>query len=147
MNSNILKIEPKFSEKPEAKTFEIFKGERDNYGKVRRKRTLGQARIFEGAKTYHVFIKTLLRAKFYLLPENRNPQKYEYVILTREPSQTPDKKYYWNSVGEGKILMGQNQGLMKLEWDFFGSDDIYMKLDPMEEKAPESIDLKGASNE
>ena len=147
-NTNILKLESKFLEKPEAKTFEIFKGFKDSYGKIRRKRILGQARIFEGAKTYHVFIKTLLGSKFYLLPENRNPQKYEYVILTREPSQTPDKKYYWSSVGEGKILMGENQGLMKLEWDFFGSSDIYMRLEPVSDKIDQEMGRKeGGLNE
>ena len=135
MNTNVLSIDKKFEERPESKTYEIFKGIKDQYGKIRKKRVLGQAKIFEGAKTYHVFIKTLLGSRFFLLPENRTPEKYEYVILTRELSQDPDKKYYWNCVGEGKILMGQNADLMKLEWDFFGSDDIYMNLEPLKDKA------------
>ena len=132
--TNVIPFNSGLERKPESKAFEIFKGVKDNSGRIRKKRALGQARLFEGAKTYHVFIKTLLGSRFFLLPETRNPQKYEYVILTREPSQVPERKYYWNSVGEGKILMGQNQGLMKLEWDFFGSDDIYMRLEPMELK-------------
>ena len=142
IQENIISLEERLNIKPECKSFEIFKGETDSYGKIRKRRTLGQARIFEGAKTYHVFIKTLLGSKFYLLPENRTPHKYEYVILTREPSPTPDKKYYWSSVGEGKILMGENKGLMQLSWDFFGANDIYMKLEPMEEKNAQELKTK-----
>lgn len=119
---------------PKSKVFEIFKGVKDHGGRIRKSRTLGQARIFEGSKTYHVFIKSLLQSRFFLLPENRHPKRYEYVILTREPSQDADRKYYWSSVGDGRILMGENQGLMQLNWDFFGAADIYMRLDPMEEK-------------
>ncbi len=134
LKSNIINTESKLDTKPKSKSYEIFKGFKDASGKVIRKRVLGQARIFEGAKTYHVFIKTLLNSRFYLLPEGRNTQKYEYVILTRENSLNPDRKYYWNSVGEGKILMGTNVGLMQLTWDFFNSDNIYMNLNTIEDK-------------
>ena len=147
LQENIINLEERLNIKPECKTFEIFKGFKDTYGKIRKKRTLGQARIFEGAKTYHVFIKTLLGSRFYLLPENRNPHKYEYVILTREPSQTPERKYYWNSVGEGRILMGENKGLMQLTWDFFGVNDIYMRLESEEEKSFQEVEAKGEKDE
>lgn len=134
-------------EKPKSKVYEIFKGIVGDGGVITRKRTLGQARLFEGSNTYHVFIKSLLGERFFLLPENRNPQKHEYVILTREPSLVLEKKYYWNSVGEGKILMGQNQGLMKLDWDFFSTDEVYMKLEPTLERASQNRTVDNEQNQ
>ena len=133
--------------KVKSKVYEIFKGIAGDGGAITRKRTLGQARLFEGSNTYHVFIKSLLGERFFLLPENRNPQKHEYVILTREPSLNPEKKYYWNSVGEGKILMGQNQGLMQLDWDFFSTDDVYMKLEPTLERTSQNRAVSNEQNQ
>ncbi len=125
MTENVISLKDKKELLQGSKTFEIFKGEKDEYGKVKKTRALGQARIYKGSDTYHVFIKTLLNIKFFLLPEKKNPQKYEYVILTREISHYFDRKYYWNVVGEGRILMGQNEGLMELSWYFFGNKDVY----------------------
>ncbi len=139
MNTNIVDINKYKNQPLEYKSFEIFKGIKDRNGKIIKKRILGQAKLFKGINTYHIFIKTLIGTRFFMLPESKNSHKYEYVILTREPSQREDRKYYWNSVGEGIILMGENAGLMKLKWDFFDNDDIYMNIGPTEEKSVVSL--------
>ena len=123
-----------FPTKRNFKTFEIFKGIKTKEGFIKRKRSLGSARLFEGSNTYYLFIKTLLGDRFYLLPEQKNTDKYDFVILTREESKREGKKYYWSVVGEGLVLMGQNQGLMKINWDFFGGNDIYMRLEPVSDE-------------
>ncbi len=139
MNTNIVDINKYKNKALEYKSFEIFKGIKDRSGRIIKKRTLGQARLFKGINTYHIFIKTLIGTRFFMLPESKNSHKYEYVILTREISQREDRKYYWNSVGEGVVLMGENAGLMRLKWDFFDSDDIYMRLEPTEQTSVGSL--------
>jgi hypothetical protein len=112
--------------------FDIFKGEVDATGKVQRLRSLGAAHIAQGSKTYSVYLKTFLKDTFYLLPEEKKYTKADFLIYTREPSRNPGRKYYWNLVGEGKILEGENAGFMKLSFDVLGSDCIYMNLHPRE---------------
>ena len=111
--------------------FDIFKGVEDSTGKVQKIRSLGAAQLMEGTRTYTVYLKPLLKDVFYLMPEEKKLTRGDYVILTREPSPNPPRKYYWNNIGEGFILSGVNSGLMRLEWDLFGAGDIYMSLSPM----------------
>ncbi|MBI3556166.1 MAG: hypothetical protein HY074_07875 [Deltaproteobacteria bacterium] len=111
--------------------FDIFKGVEDSDGKIQKIRSIGAAQLMEGARTYTVYLKPLLKDVFYLMPEEKKLTRGDYVILTREPAPVPPRKYYWNNIGEGFILAGANSGLMRLEWDFFGADDIYMSLHPM----------------
>lgn len=111
--------------------FDIFKGVTDADGKVQKIRSIGAAQLMEGARTYTVYLKPLLKDVFYLMPEEKKLTRGDYVILTREPSPTPQRKYYWNNIGEGFILSGANAGIMRLDWDFFGAEDIYMSLHPI----------------
>lgn len=111
--------------------FDIFKGVRDESGKVTRLRSVGAAHLTEGTKTYSVYLKTFLKDVFFLLPEEKKLTAGDYVILTREPSKTAGRKYHWNNVGECSILGGSNSGLMKMRWDLLGVDDIYMSLHPI----------------
>lgn len=112
--------------------FDLFKGVLDGSGKVVKIRSVGSAYVREGLKTYTVHLKGLLKDTFYLL-QNTKPRTTdaEYVLLTREPSQQSGRKYFWNNVGEGRILDGVNHGLMHLTWDVFMADDLYMTLHPV----------------
>jgi hypothetical protein len=110
--------------------FDIFKGVVDSEGKIQKIRSIGAAQLMEGARTYTVYLKSLLKDVFYLMPEEKKLTRGDYVILTREPSPNPPRKFYWNNIGEGFILSGPNAGIMRLDWDFFGGNDIYMSLHP-----------------
>lgn len=111
--------------------FDIFKGSQDDDGKITKIRSIGNAYIKEGFRTYTISLKTFLQERFYLLPNSKPDIKADYLILTRESAQHFQKKYFWNSVGEGKILDGVNHGIMKLSWDVL-ADHIYMSLHPMQ---------------
>lgn len=115
--------------------FDIFKGIETSDGKVQKLRSVGSAILVEGAKTYTVYLKSLLRDVFYLLPEEKKLTRGDYAILTREPSPVPTRKYFWNNIGESYLLSGQNAGLMRMSFDLFGAEDIYMNLSPVIPKA------------
>lgn len=122
--------------------FDLFKGFKDPDGKVKKIKTVGSAYIREGLKTYTVHLKTLLKDTFYLLPNTKQTtSNADFVILTRELAQNPGKKYFWNNVGEGRILGGENNGVMELVWDILGSD-LYMTLHPINvSEIPQAVRL------
>ncbi len=75
-------------------------------------------------------MKTFLEDRFYLLPDLKEESAGNYVIFTREIARNIRKKYFWNTVGEGKIMDGANHGLMKLSWDVL-ADGLYMSMYPI----------------
>lgn len=109
--------------------FDIFKGKRDNDGKVTKVKPVGAAYLRDGMKTYTVILKTFLQDRFYLLPNTKAGADCDFVVLTRELAQNIGRKYFWNNVGSGKILAGANHGLMELAWDVLAGD-LYMSLHP-----------------
>ena len=116
--------------------FDIFKGVKDLDGRILRLRSAGQAIVTDGQKTYTIHLKTLLHDRFYLLPDTRRSSSgSDFVILTREPCLSLGKKYFWNNVGDAKVLTGVNAGLMQLKWDLFGGDDLYLSLYPIHSPA------------
>lgn len=119
---------------PSAQTgyrFEIFKGKTDEHGKVNKVRSIGSAFLREGQKTYVITLKTFLNERFYLLPNTKEGISADYMILTREPAQHIPRKFFWNSVGEARILDGLNHGIMQLAWDVL-ADHLYMSLHPIQ---------------
>ena len=110
--------------------FDVFKGVTDSAGKVHKLKSVGNGHLIEGCKTYTIYLKTFLDDVFYLLPEQKKMTKADYIILTREPSQNPSRKYFWNNVGEGNLLTGENAGLLQLTWDMLGASDVYLNLYP-----------------
>jgi hypothetical protein len=116
--------------KPRSFRFDIFKGAQDASGKVSKVKSVGSAQLTDGCKTYTLYLKTFLHDVFYLLPEQKTSRLMDYVVLTREPSRNPNRKYFWNSVGSGILLTGENAGLLKLSWDMLGCDDVYLNLYP-----------------
>lgn len=109
--------------------FDIFKGETMPDGRVQKIKSVGNAYLREGLSTYTVHLKTLLKDTFYLLQNTKSPRP-DFVILTREPSRDPNRKYFWNHVGEANVLDGANDGIMCLRWDLLPGE-IYMKVDPI----------------
>ena len=108
--------------------FDIFKGEVDESGKVHKVKSVGSSYVREGLNTYTIHLKTFLKDTFYLI-QNTRAATPDFVILSREPSQNPKRKYYWNNIGEGLVLDGENKGIMKLKFDIL--QDLYMKVEPM----------------
>lgn len=111
--------------------FDIFKGFKNSSGKVTKIKSVGSAYIREGLMTYTVHLKALLKDTFYLLPNTKPNTDADFVILTREAAQKAGKKYFWNNVGDGRILTDENHGIMQLSWDVLMADDIYMTLHPI----------------
>ena len=105
------------------------KGVADENGKVSKIKSVGAAYVREGLSTYTLHLKTFLKDTFYLLQNTKSPTP-DFVILTREPAQNMSRKYFWNNVGEGHVMNGENQGIMKLSWDI-GIADLYMKIEPI----------------
>ena len=114
--------------------FDLFRGVKDSSGKVLKIKSVGSSYIREGLKTYTVHLKSFLKDTFYLLPNTRqSTTPADFVILTRELAQNSGKKYFWNSVGEGHYLDGENDGLMELAWDLLAlreNEGIFMTLTP-----------------
>lgn len=108
--------------------FDVFKGKMSTEGKVEKMTSVGHATLYEGSTTYSIYLKTLLKDLFYLLPEQDVSRPYDFVILTRETSSLPGKKYFWNRVGTAKLLGEQNAGIMKLEFDLFSNVDLYLNF-------------------
>lgn len=123
--------------------FDIFKGEADQNGKIEKVKSVGAAYLRDGIRTYTLVLKALLKDQFYLLPNTKTEQKADFVILTREPALNIGRKYFWNNVGEGMILDGENHGIMKLSWDIFGKD-LYMSLHPI--NVSDSKEVQKADN-
>lgn len=144
MNTQTIRlVSPDEQPKKEHFRFDIFKGKETKEGKVLKLRSVGSATVAEGSATYHVHLKTLIGATFYLLPETKEKDAPSYSILTREPSILPGRKYFWHKVGDAKLLTGENQGLLGLEWDLFPGASFYMNLFP---KEPASLPGKNDLN-
>ena len=108
--------------------FDVFKGALNGEGKVEKVVSVGHSTLYEGSTTYTVYLRTLLKDVFYLLPEQDVSRPFDFVILTREPSSLPGKKYFWNRVGTAKLLGDKNAGIMKLEFDLFACVDLYLSF-------------------
>ena len=111
--------------------FDIFKGVADGKGRIQKVKSVGHALITEGSHTYTIYLKTLLKDQFYMLPERTHLDKYDFVILTREESFKEGRKYFWNNVGNAKLLDGENRDVLKLTWDILAADDIYLNTIPV----------------
>jgi len=124
--------------------FDLFKGALNAEGKVEKVVSVGHSTLYEGSTTYTLYLRTLLKDVFYLLPEQDVSRPYDFVILTRELSSLPGKKYFWNRVGTAKLLGEQNAGIMKLDFDLFVGVDIYLNFHGATTKEIESQAMPAA---
>ena len=108
--------------------FDVFLGE-NREGKIEKVRSVGTAFVREGYNTYSVLLKTLLKDRFHLL-RGTTAGGPDFVLVTREDSRTAGKKYFWNVVGTGTCLDGENRGVIELSFDLL-RQGIYMTEAPI----------------
>lgn len=97
---------------------DIFKGRVNRRGRVIKNRSVGKANTFSD----HVELSINgIDEPFYLCEEKNPMADWDYQILT----------VWQQPVGFGKLLFGDNAGLIHLEWDFFGAVDIYLHIQPL----------------
>ena len=120
--------------------FEIFKGEVDENGKVQKVKSVGSAYIRDGIHTYAIHLRMFLKDTFYLIKNMKAPVP-EYVLLTREPSIKPTRKYFWNNVGEGRVLGDENEGLIAIKFDLL-DHTFYMKHEPFSVTEADAIETE-----
>lgn len=141
--SNVIPLQ-KESQKITIYRFDIFKGVKSESGKIVKVKSIGSVFLRDGLKTYTVHLKTLLNVTFYLLTNlKKTTSNADFVILTREEAQNMNRKYFWNNVGEGILLEGENHGLLELTWDVFGGP-FYMNLSPI--NVTEMIEDQGTAS-
>ncbi len=106
--------------------FQIFVGDILNNTK---KKTVGMAYLKEGQSIYTIRLWMFLEDKFYLLPSKDDSSKY--LLMTRGPnkSSASKNKYFWNIVGNAKVLSGKN--VIELDFDLLDKK-IYMGIFPEE---------------
>lgn len=94
-----------------------------------KKKTVGMAYLKEGQGIYTLRLWTLLEDKFFLLPSKDDSSKY--LLMTREPNKSGSSKskYFWNIVGNAKVLSGKN--VIELKFDLLDKK-IYMSIFPEE---------------
>lgn len=110
--------------------FDVFLGESDSDGRIKKIRSVGRAIHGDGQKVYKLQLKTFLNFDFYLMKEITRPG-IDYSLFTREENHLGNgKKYFWHMVGEGRLQSGSNTGILALNWDVFPSGHIYMNLHP-----------------
>lgn len=115
-------------EKTKVYRFDVFKGFTLPTGKVERIASVGHSTLYEGSATYTVYLRMFLKDLFYLLPERDASHPFDFVILTREPSTVPGRKYFWSRVGAAKLLSDQNSGIMRLDFDLFPGVELYLSF-------------------
>ena len=103
--------------------FDIFKGRKNKKGKVLKIRSIGHGYYDEEADYCDLLINGLEKEGYTLEPETDVDASHDYVI------------YYENldseelePVGVDYLLHGRNAGLIRLEWDFYDSSNIYINL-------------------
>ena len=108
--------------------FDVFKGLTRDDGKVEKLASVGHSTHYEGSATYTVYLRMFLKDQFYLLPEREVDRPFDFVILTREPSSLPGRKYFWNRIGTAKLLTNQNSGIMRLNFDLLEPVELYLNF-------------------
>jgi hypothetical protein len=101
-----------------------------------KKKTVGMAYLKEGQGIYTLRLWTLLEDKFFLLPSKDDSSKY--LLMTREPNKSGSSKnkYFWNIVGNAKVLSGKN--VIELNFDLLAKK-IYMSIFPEESATPRGL--------
>ena len=108
--------------------FDVFKGLTRENGKVDKLSSVGHSTHYEGSATYTVYLRMFLKDQFFLLPERELDKPFDFVILTREPSSLPGRKYFWNRIGTAKLLTNQNSGIMRLNFDLLDPVELYLNF-------------------
>lgn len=135
---NIVNQNQMQGQKTKVHRFDVFKGAINAEGKVEKVASVGHSTLYEGSTTYSLYLRMFLKDQFFLLPEQEAGRPFDFVILTREPSSLPGKKYFWNRVGTAKLLSDQNSGILRLEFDLL-EVELYLNFHGATTKELESL--------
>jgi hypothetical protein len=107
--------------------FQVFIGDKQNNGSVKKTKSVGMAYLSEGQNIYTLRLWTFSWDRYYVLPDKNDASRL--LVMTREPSKSPESKnkYYWNIVGNG--VVDSKNGVIRLDFDLLGVP-IYMNLYP-----------------
>lgn len=107
--------------------FQIYQGEKDTKGVVRKNKSVGMAYLKEGQPMFTMKLWTFVNEKFYLILNQNDASKY--LVMTREPNKNPlgKNKYFWNIVGNGVI--DTIAGTVTIHLDLFDKL-LYMSTHP-----------------
>ncbi len=105
----------------------IFRGEKNHFGKIIPRRRVGKCLFYEasGSHVLHIDLLPGVTHTFFLKP-SLTPEK-DYAICIKEPIRTEPGKYLFREVGVANLCDFPNEGLLYLEWDFLGPNNIYMQ--------------------
>lgn len=126
------------TEKIKPAILSIFRGEKDNLGRIFPKRRVGKCLFYEtsGNHILHIDLLPGLNHTFYLKPSMTTDK--DYAICIKEPLKMEPGKFLYREVGFAKLCSAPNEDLLYLEWDFLGPNSIYMQtliLDSVAQKA------------
>lgn len=102
--------------------FEVFKGFRDKEGKVKRLRAIGVCQFDPDLIICFLTLNGVRDIQYVMEPEADPTTLYDFNIY-REVAENEKEP-----VGVGYLMTGINAGLVQLEWDFFGTKDVYISL-------------------
>lgn len=115
-------------EKTKIYRFDVFRGRETDDGKIEKIVSVGHATLYEGSATYTIYLRMFLKDQFYLLPEREFGKPHDMVILTREPSNLPGKRFFWNRIGTAKLLSDSNSGVMRLDFDLLHGTALFLSF-------------------
>lgn len=103
--------------------FDIFRGRRNKKGIVHKIRSVGHGYYDQNADFCELLIIGLEQDSYTLEPETDVNAAHDYVIYYENLNDEDLQQ-----VGVGFLLNGRNSGLIRLEWDFYDSSNIYINL-------------------
>lgn len=114
--------------------FQVFQGEKDESGKLKKSKKVGMAYIKDGQDMYSLRLWTFLWERYFIVPQSKDASKY--WVMTREPSKNSKNKFFWNIIGNGNV--DAVQGVIELRFDLL-SRPIYVSIYP--EPSAHAVDL------
>ena len=103
---------------------DIFKGAKGSNGRIVKLRSVGHC-VFNKRNAISILqLNGEARDKFYLQAENDPSSPYDFAIY----SYWRKKPHRREAVGVGYLLTGVNAGLIQLEFDIYGNNELYLKL-------------------
>lgn len=107
--------------------FQVYQGEQDSSGKIKKTKSVGMAYLKDGQNIYSLRLWMFSWDRYYILPHKNDPSKY--LVMTREPNKSANakNKYFWNIVGNGTV--NSVRGVIELEFDLL-SKPIYVNIHP-----------------
>lgn len=107
--------------------FQVFQGDTDGNGRVRKTKSVGMAYLKEGQPTFTIRLWMFVSERFYMILNQNDASKY--LIMTREPNKNPaaKNKYFWNVVGNG--LIDTTQGIVQINFDLL-ERPVFINIHP-----------------